>query len=236
MILRSWSRSKPFLKIEKVVGMGEATHRHKGILQHESKEMFKFLATCIADSRIFFHWKQPMGVTLKVNDYVLYGKGNVLSAMKGMEFWTSGITEEVKDLIEWDEKIQMMESPTTKSWNFMVSTASRSKVRIMPWWIMSKEFDKQKPGHEFLKGLSVLNDSSLLYFYMPQARQIFPAGNCAGSCDHFVHSEMVPGKRECYIPGSGKPKFELARYNIVALKQALLLRESPETKIWFHQG
>ena len=84
-------------KNKKIVGMGESTHGTKEFFNMKAK-MFKFLVTHCG-YRIFAI-EATYGGTLKVNDYVLYNKDNVLNAMKGMEFWTWD-TEEVRDLIEW---------------------------------------------------------------------------------------------------------------------------------------
>ena len=84
-------------KDKKVIGMGEATHGTKEFFTMKAK-MFKFLATHCGFK--VFSIEAPYGGTLKVNDYVLNGKGTVLSAMRKMQFWT-WYTEEVKELIEW---------------------------------------------------------------------------------------------------------------------------------------
>ena len=215
------------LKDRKVVGMGEATHGTKEFFNMKAK-MLKFLATRCG-YRIF-SIEATYGGTLKVNDYVLYGKGNVLSAMKGMEFWTWD-TEEVKDLIEW-MRTYNDGKPDQEKLKFYGFDCQSYKGPANALADYVREFDKQNLD-EFLKGLSVLTDSSDLYFYTPKP------GNTSFQGNDQVHriisflQKWFREKENLYISVSGKIKFELARYNIVALKQALLLRESPERKYGF---
>ena len=84
------------VKEKDIVGMGEATHGTKEFFNMKAK-MFKFLATHCG-LRVFAI-EATYGGTLKINDYVVYGKGDVLNPTNGMEFWTRD-TEEVKDSIE----------------------------------------------------------------------------------------------------------------------------------------
>ena len=190
--------------------------------------MFKFLATHCG-YRIF-SIEATYGGTLKVNDYVLYGKGNVLSAMKGMEFWTWD-TEEVKDLIEWMKKYNdgKPDNEKLKFYGFDCQSFKGPNNALVDY---VKEFDKQNLD-EFLKGLSVLNDSSYLYFYILKPGKSSLQGIAQVHAIISFIQKWFREKENVYISVSGKIKFELARYNIVALKQALLLRESPERKYGF---
>ena len=64
-----------FFKEKKVIGMGEATHGTKEFFNMKAK-MFKFLATYCGYK--VFSIEATYGGTLKINDYVLYGKGDCL--------------------------------------------------------------------------------------------------------------------------------------------------------------
>jgi len=211
-------------KYKQVVGMGEATHGTKEFFNMKAK-MFKFLAT-YCGYRIFAI-EATYGGTLKVNDYVLYGKGDVLSAMKGMEFWTWD-TEEVKDLIEWMRKtnVEKTDEEKLKFYGFDCQSFKGPANALVGY---VEEFDRQNLN-EFIKGLSVLNDSSDLYFYTIKSDKSSLQGIAQIHRIISFIQKWFQEKENLYISGSGRTRFELARYNIENLKQAILLRESPERK------
>ena len=150
---------EPFLKNKKIVGMGEATHGTKEFFNMKAK-MFKFLVTNCGYK--IFSIEATYGGTLKVNDYVLYGKGDILSAMSGMEFWTWD-TKEVEDLIEWMRKYNESKPDIEKLkfYGFDCQSFKGSTNALVDY---VKEFDKQNLD-KFVKGLSILNDSSRYYFW-----------------------------------------------------------------------
>jgi erythromycin esterase len=216
-------------KNKKVIGMGEATHGTREFFNMKAK-MFKFLAT-YCGYRIF-SIEATYGGTLKVNDYVLDGKGDVLSAMKGMEFWTWD-TEEVKDLIEWMRKYNdgKTQNEKLRFYGFDCQSFKGPTNALLDY---VKEFDKPNLD-EFIKGLSVLNDSSHLYFYTlkPGKSSQQRISQIYGIISFL--EKWFQRKEDLYISVSGKKKFELARYNIEALKQAILLRATPEKEYGFRR-
>lgn len=88
---------KPILKDKKIVGLGEATHGSKEFFQFKHR-MFEFLVKEM-DYKIFA-FEANFSECLLINDYVLYGKGNINQIISGMYFWTWD-TNEVYDLIKW---------------------------------------------------------------------------------------------------------------------------------------
>jgi erythromycin esterase len=207
---------------KKVVAMGEATHGSKEFFNMKAK-MFKFLATHCG-YRIF-SIEATYGGTIKVNDYVLYGKGDVLSAMKGMEFWTWD-TEEVKDLIEWMRtfNIGKPEKEKLKFYGFDCQSFKGPTNALIDF-----VRDCDKPNlDEFVKGLSVLNDSNYRYFHKLNSGQSSLAGIAQVHGIISFIQKWFNGKKDQYITCSGKTKFDLAKHNIEALKQAILLRATPE--------
>jgi erythromycin esterase len=210
---------------KKVVGMGEATHGTREFFNMKVK-MFKFLA--VHYGYRIFSIEATYGGTLKVNDYVLYGKGDALSAMKGMEFWTCD-TEEVKELIEWIKATNegKPEEEKLKFYGFDCQSFKGPTNALMDY---VKEFDKQNLD-EFVKGFQGLNDSNYLYFYTvnpSNLREIAKIHAIISFLQNWFH-----GKENLYISGSGRTKFELARHNIENLKQTLLIKETPEKKYDF---
>ena len=208
------------LKERKVVGMGEATHGTKEFFNMKAK-MFKFLVTHCG-YRIFTI-EATYGGTLKVNDYVLYGKGDVLSAMKGMEFWTWD-TEEVKDLIEWMKIYNegKSENEKVKFYGFDCQSYKGPANALIEY---VKEFDKANLD-KFVKGLSVLNDSSYNYFYTLKPDKASVNGiSQIHEIIAFIR-EWFRDNENQYAPLSGRMKFELATHNIESLEQVILLSSS----------
>ena len=212
----------PLLKDKKVVGMGEATHSTREFFNMKAK-MFKFLAT-YCGYRIFTI-EATYGGTLKVNDYVLYGKGDVLSAMRGMGYWTWD-TEEVKELIEWMRAYNTgkPENEKLKFYGFDPQSYKGPAIALADY---VGEFDKQNL-EGFLKGISVLTDSSDLFFENPGHINPSFKGNEQVNEIIFFLQKWFLEKKDTYITGNGNIKYELALHNIEVLKQALLLKESAE--------
>jgi len=219
----------PLLKDKKVVGMGEATHGTREFFNIKAK-MFKFLAT-YCGYRVFTI-EATYGGTLKVNDYVLYGKGDVLSAMRGMGYWTWD-TEEVKELIEWMRAYNTgkPENEKLKFYGFDPQSYKGPAIALADY---VGEFDKQNL-EGFLKGISVLTDSSDLFFENPGHINPSFKGNEQVNEIIFFLQKWFLEKKGTYISWSGNIKYELALHNIEVLKQALLLKES-RTNIWHLQG
>ncbi|MEI7661330.1 MAG: erythromycin esterase family protein [Bacteroidota bacterium] len=218
---------EPLVRNRQVLGMGEATHGTREFFNMKTK-MFKFLSSRCG-YRIFTI-EANYGGTLKVNDYVLYGKGDVLGAMQGMEFWTWD-TEEVKELIEWMRTTNAgkADQEKLKFYGFDCQSFKGPANALLDY---VKEFDKLNQD-EFIKGLSVLHDSSDLYFYTlkpgKSSRQgIAEIHGIISFLENWFHE-----KENLYIAGSGKAKFDLARYNIETLKQVIRLTESPARRYGF---
>lgn len=88
---------KNILEHKEIIGMGEATHGTKEFFDLKSK-MFIYLVQELHVK--VFGMEASYSSCLYVNDYVLYGKGELDSVMRRLEYWMWQ-TEEVKQLIEW---------------------------------------------------------------------------------------------------------------------------------------
>lgn len=207
-----------------IVAMGEATHGTREFFNMKAKT-FKFLASRCG-FRIFAI-EATYGGTMKVNDYVLYGKGDVLSAMQGMEFWTWD-TEEVRSLIEWMKSYNTAkpEEEKLKFYGFDCQSVKGPTNALIDY---VREYDNAKLN-EFIKTMSVLNDSNYRYFYtIHSGKSSVPEITKLRGIISSVQ-KWFNGNEDHYIAASGKKKFELARYNIEALKQAIMLRGTPESE------
>jgi len=88
---------KKMLAQVSVVALGEATHGTREFFQFKHR-MVEFLVTEMG----FTHFGLEASYTacIPINDYVLYGKGDLKTVLAGQGFYTWK-TEEVGDLIEW---------------------------------------------------------------------------------------------------------------------------------------
>lgn len=91
---------EPLAKIvgnARIVELGEATHGTREFFQLKHR-MLEFLATRMGFT--IFSIEANMPEAYRLNDYVLYGKGDPAELLKGMYFWTWD-TKEVLDMIVW---------------------------------------------------------------------------------------------------------------------------------------
>lgn len=88
---------KELIGDSRIVALGENTHGTSEVFKMKHR-LVEFLANEM-DFDIF-SIEANMPEAYKLNDYVLYGKGNVKELVSGMYFWTWD-TQEVVDMIEW---------------------------------------------------------------------------------------------------------------------------------------
>jgi hypothetical protein len=91
---------QPLKKIvgqSRIVALGEATHGTREFFQLKHR-MVEFLASQMGFT--IFSIEANMPEAYRLNDYVLVGKGDPKTLIKGMYFWTWD-TEEVLAMIEW---------------------------------------------------------------------------------------------------------------------------------------
>lgn len=80
-----------------IIGLGEATHGTSEIFKMKHR-IVEFLAAEMGYT--IFSIEANMPESYAVNDYILYGKGDVKELLQGMYFWTWQ-TQEVVDMINW---------------------------------------------------------------------------------------------------------------------------------------
>jgi erythromycin esterase len=105
---------KTVLKDVQIVGLGEATHGTKEFFQMKHR-MLEFLVKEMGFTVLALEFNY-IGSD-KINDYILYGKGDAYTALfsQGLAVWK---TEEIIDLIEW-----------MRSYNKTVNDDKKVKVR-----------------------------------------------------------------------------------------------------------
>jgi erythromycin esterase len=82
---------------KRIIGMGEATHgTHE--FQVTKFRVFKYLVTEMHFK--IFGLEAGFAECLQVNDYILYGKGNVKQAIRGMRYWMWSNRDFLR-MIEW---------------------------------------------------------------------------------------------------------------------------------------
>lgn len=202
---------------KKIVGMGEATHGTKEFFNMKTK-MFKFLVK--HSGYKIFTIEAPFGGTLKVNDYILYGKGDVLSAMKGLQHG-AWYTEEVRDLIEW-MRLYNNDKPDNDKLKFYGFDCQSFKGPNNALSDYIKDYDNENIA-EFLNGSSILNDSSLSYFYYQRNRSSAKKVILIVQEIIAFQEKWFRERQDFYISRSGREKYNLAVHNIENIKQASLL-------------
>lgn len=81
----------------RIVALGEATHGTREFFQLKHR-MVEFLATQMGFT--IFSIEANMPEAYRLNDFVLYGRGDPAQLIKGMYFWTWD-TQEVLDMVLW---------------------------------------------------------------------------------------------------------------------------------------
>src|SRR5689334_21304093 len=90
-------RLKPLIGNARIVSLGEATHGTREFFQLKHR-MLEYLAG--EKGFTIFSIEANMPEAYRLNDYVLNGKGDPATLIKGMYFWTWS-TEEVLDMVQW---------------------------------------------------------------------------------------------------------------------------------------
>lgn len=88
---------KRILRDVRVVGLGEATHGSREFFQFKHR-MLEFLV--IEMGFTVFGIESSYAACEKINEYVLYGRGNRDEVLAGQGFWQWD-TEEIAEMIEW---------------------------------------------------------------------------------------------------------------------------------------
>lgn len=88
---------KEILRDVRIIGLGEATHGSREFFQFKHR-MLEFLVEEMGYTVFGIEASYP--ACYKINDYVLYGKGDRDKALAGQGFWTWN-TEEVAAMIDW---------------------------------------------------------------------------------------------------------------------------------------
>jgi erythromycin esterase len=117
------------LKDKKIVSIGEATHGTKEFFQMKHR-MLEFLVTKMGYR--LFAMEAGFGDAQVVNDYILYGKGNVNDAVKALKYWTWK-TEEVASMVQWMRDYNKDDNNKTKIkfYGFDVQSTKIEKEKIL---------------------------------------------------------------------------------------------------------
>lgn len=128
------------LKDKKIVSVGEGTHGTKEFFQMKHR-MFEFLVTKMGYR--LFAIEAGFGDAQVVNDYILYGKGNVNDAVKALKYWTWK-TEEVSSMMEWMR-------------NYNRNDNNKTKIKFYGFDVQSTKIEKEK----VLNYLKVVDSNSI---------------------------------------------------------------------------
>ena len=109
-----------------IVGLGEGTHGTSEFFRMKHK-LLEYLATEMGFT--IFAIEANMPEAYKVNDYVLYGRGDPKQLLKGMYFWTWN-TQEVLDMIEWMRQFNASGKGPIQFTGFDMQTATVAMTNV----------------------------------------------------------------------------------------------------------
>ncbi|OGU37173.1 MAG: hypothetical protein A2068_01630 [Ignavibacteria bacterium GWB2_35_6b] len=108
------TKLKKIFKDADIISLGEGTHGTKEFFQMKHR-IVKYAAE--QNENIVFAIEANMPEALRVNDYILYGKGDAITALGGLYFWTWN-TEEVLNMIEWMRSYNLSGKGKIEFWGF----------------------------------------------------------------------------------------------------------------------
>ncbi|MSU00409.1 erythromycin esterase family protein [Tissierella pigra] len=142
---------KEILKDKRIIGMGEATHGTSEFFKMKHR-MFEFLVEEMG-YRVFAI-EGEFGGSQVVNEYILYGKGDINKSLEAMNFWIWS-TEEVVDMIEWMKKYN--DDPNNKRkikfYGFDIQSADNSLSYVLDYLekVGSNNIDGYRKGIKTLE-------------------------------------------------------------------------------------
>lgn len=129
---------EPILKDKRIVAMGEATHGTKEFFQMKHR-MFQFLVEKMGYN--VFGIEASMSDCMAINNYILYGNGDVKQVVKGMGFWTWD-TKEVVDMVEWMREYNKIHEKKIKFYGFDMQSSNTAAKNVMEY------LNKVDPSYE----------------------------------------------------------------------------------------
>jgi erythromycin esterase len=111
----------------RIVSLGEATHGTREFFQLKHRSL-EFLVTELGFA--FFGIEANYPECLRVNDYVLHGKGDPAEALAGTRFWTWD-TEEVLALIEWMRSWNRAHARKVKFYGFDMQFSTEAALDVV---------------------------------------------------------------------------------------------------------
>lgn len=250
------SSSKPDLSgIEDIVGNAKIVALGEGT--HGTSEFFKM------KHRIVKYLAEHMGFTIfaieanlpeakKVNDYVLYGKGNPKEALAGMYFWTWN-TQEVLEMIEWMRSFNQSGKGRIEFWGFDMQTptvameivrkfaASSDRNYLDSINLAYNDIDSLISGHNNLKNwrndlfcrLRSVNAKSVLEHLITKRNQ-YLSKNTTEQIDWIIQNAEIVFQSMAEYTNNGPSRDESMAKNI----EWILSHSKPGSKIvlWAHNA
>ena len=201
---------KARLKDARVVAMGEATHATREFFQFKHR-MFQFLVQELGFTVFAIEGNWPE--SLKVNEYVLEGKGDPAEALAGLYFWTWQ-TEEVLELIRWMRHYN--QDPTHKRklrfYGFDMQTPGVAEANVLKYLQRVDTECREKAAQTFaVLGPDGGNEA---YENSPVEIKHRTAESVAAILRRFDE------RKQDYIGRSSQDEWTMARQNMVIVKQA----------------
>jgi erythromycin esterase len=205
---RDLTALKDVLKDARIVALGEATHGTREFFQFKHR-MLEFLVTQMGFN--IFAIEASFPACQRINDYVLYGRGDPAMALAGQGFrvWD---TEEVRDLIEWLRQYNAG-VPENKRVQFIGFDMQRYPYafKIIKAYLQKTAPEKIADAEAAFEPLRFDQDEIVKFTKTAQHDSIAPPVHALGS--------WLDRNREQLIKKSSPAEFATVRQNVRVLEQ-----------------
>ncbi len=199
---------KTVLKDARIVALGEATHGTREFFQFKHR-MLEFLVTQMGFN--VFAIEASFPACQRINDYVLYGRGDPAMALAGQGFrvWD---TEEVRALIEWLRQ-HNAKLPENKRVQFIGYDMQRYPYafKVITAYLQKTAPEKIADANTAFEPLRFDQDDILKFTQTAQHDKIAPPVHALGT--------WFDANREQLTNASSPSEFAIVRQNVRVLEQ-----------------
>jgi erythromycin esterase len=193
----------------RIVSLGEATHgsREFFLLKH------RLIEYCVSQLGFtVFGIEANYTECLRVNEYVLHGRGNAADALGGTRFWTWD-TEEMLTLIEWMRAWNDAHHPKVKFFGFDMQFSTEAALSLLRYLNLVAP-DLASSGELMLWPLCA-DTTATRFRWLPSATQ----RNALASIQLIRHALLK--ERLAWVAASSDEEWQHASLNVRVLEQSI---------------
>jgi erythromycin esterase len=196
----------------RIVSLGEATHGTREFFQLKHR----LLEFCVSELGFtIFGIEANYPECLRINDYVLHGRGNPSHGLAGTRFWTWD-TQEVLALIEWMRTWNEAHDRKVKFYGFDMQFPTEAALGVLDY-LRRVAADLAAACEAPLWPLSDDVSADRLRL-LPEATRTTAQASVAHVLEAFAR------ERPAWVAVTGELEWQLARLNAVVLDQSMRLR------------